>query len=71
MDVISLIGCGQNEVRDTYSPGHSQAGERQSDKDVSSRWAVRLREPNVRVPAQDVEGTIVQDLVTGAIHYLV
>jgi hypothetical protein len=26
--------------------------------------------PNVRVLAQDAEGTIVQDLVTGAIHYL-
>lgn len=27
--------------------------------------------PNVRIIAQDAEGTIVQDLVTGAIHYLV
>jgi hypothetical protein len=27
--------------------------------------------PNVRVLAQDAEGTIVQDLVTGAIHFLV
>jgi hypothetical protein len=27
--------------------------------------------PNVRTIAQDAEGMIVQDLVTGAIHYLV